>query len=143
MNNYFTISELCISDEDIPQHVADKLLKHHILQMNVVREKLGAPIWASQNSGYRPYTWEIARGRSGRSQHTFGDKGAVDWTCSDLKELFKLLLEHTSYTRIAVYPSDEGNFIHCDHKASSRQLFLSDSGSDWKLSTEAQILEKL
>lgn len=143
MKNYFTISELCISDNPLPLHVADKLLQYHIIPMNVVRDKIGMPIYASQNSGYRPYEWEIKRGRSGKSQHTFKGKGAVDWTADNLKLLFVKIFQYTNYTRIAVYPDGEGSFLHCDHAASERQLFLSNSSSNWKTASYEEIISKL
>lgn len=142
MKLYFNLSELCIVDEPVPMHVADKLLNHHIRIMNPIRQMLGAPITASQNSGYRPYSYEKARGRSGKSQHTFGDLptgkdlsvlGAIDWTTLDLSrlnDLEKALIEHSPYTRITRYKS----FIHCDYKPTSdsrRQYFTSGADSKW------------
>lgn len=142
MKNYFTLSELCITDTPVPLHVADKLIKHHIWIMNPIREKLGAPITASQKSGYRPHQWEIKRGRSGDSQHTFGEHplhpkltylGAIDWTTTDLSkldELQALIEQHTPYTRIARYKS----FIHCDYKptdSGKREVFTSNAQSNW------------
>jgi uncharacterized protein YcbK (DUF882 family) len=110
-----TISELSIVNTDIPLSVADKLICYHIAPMTKVREKLGKPIYASQRSGYRPKWYEIQRGRSGNSQHTFEDLGAIDWTTSgDLNKLLALIIEHTNYTRICYYPNN--GFIHCDYK---------------------------
>lgn len=142
MENYFKISELCIDkSKDVPQEIADKLLTYHIIPMNKVRHELGLAVWASQDSGWRPKEWEIRRGRSGKSQHCFIKKGAVDWTCDDIKELFKLILKHTEYTRIAVYP--DAKFIHCDYAATERQLFLSTNASKWTLSNKEKILSKI
>lgn len=130
----FKISEFNISGKPIPEDVADKLLKWHILPMQRVRDKFRSAIWASQESGYRPVSWEKSHGRSGNSQHTFKTKGAVDWTFSDFtnrkQKLIQLIIEQTSYTRIAVYSS----FIHCDYKMTSsgrRELFSSDRHSKW------------
>jgi len=131
----FKISEFVIKGAIIPSDVADKILKFHILPMQRVRDELAIPISASQRSGYRPVSWELSRGRSGNSQHTFKGMGAVDWTCSNFaqkKGLFlELIIQYTSYTRIAVYDG----FIHCDYKPTSdgkRQLFESGSDSRWK-----------
>lgn len=124
MKLYFTLSELCIITGTIPQEVADKLLRHHIWPMNPVREKLGHPIIASDNSGYRPKYYEKARGRSGNSQHCFEGKGAVDWTTTgDIKKLILLIMQHTDYTRICYYPNN--GFVHCDykHEGPDRQYF--------------------
>lgn len=125
----FSISELCISSEPIPQEIADKLLEFHITPMIKVREELGGWVTASQKSGYRPKSWEIMKGRSGNSQHTFQGKGAVDWTASDLDRLEELIITHTNYTRIVRYDS----FIHCDYKATDgkRYYFTSDAASNW------------
>jgi hypothetical protein len=153
MNNHFKISELCIDKtKQVPQLIADKILLHHIVVMNPVREALGEPIYVSQHSGWRPEEWEKARGRSGLSQHCFkgNSLGAVDWTIGgvdkhevdgDFESLFKLIVMLTPYTRIAVYP--DARFIHCDYKADERQLFLSNNASKWKLSDFDTILSKI
>lgn len=146
----FDISELCISGDPIPVQIADKLLHHHILPMQAVRDELrhlqpGFWITASQKSGYRPYRWEIAKGRSGASQHTFGEKksaaiykdewGAVDWTCTDFEKnktaFLNAILSKTGYTRLALYKT----FIHCDYKARNgkRYVYDSDAKSNWTL----------
>ena len=132
----FTISEFNISGKSIPETIADKILKHHIIPMQEVRDLFGKPIWASEKSGYRSTYWERSKGRSGNSQHTFKGKGAVDWTCSDFrvnkKEFLSLIISNTKYTRIAVYNS----FIHCDYKETSsgkRELYKSNSNSKWTL----------
>lgn len=136
--NYFTIRELCIDpNRKPPQDVVNKLKEHHINPMNIVRECLGVPVWASQRSGWRPYEWEIARGRSGNSHHVFKELGAIDWTSSNLKNLFNAILKHTPYTRIAVYP--DANFIHCDYGSNTRVIFISDNSSNWKVSSEKAV----
>lgn len=134
MNLNFNISDFNISGKSIPEGVADKILKWHILPMQRVRNVLKFAIWASQKSGYRSYYWEKSRGRSGNSQHTFKGKGAVDWTCyrfTDNKELLiGEIIKETSYTRLAIY----NNFVHCDYKETTngqRQLFKSDVNSNW------------
>lgn len=130
----FKTEELCIEyGEDIPQHIATKIWKWHIIPMLVVRAFLGAAIWASEHSGYRPMLWELRQGRNGKSEHCFNGKGAVDWTCKKehLPELLRLILLYTDYTRIAVYDG----FIHCDYKAEdgNRYVFDSDAKSNWVL----------
>tara|TARA_B100001146_G_C16178955_1_gene433732 strand:+ start:456 stop:917 length:462 start_codon:yes stop_codon:yes gene_type:complete len=142
---YFTdIDKYCIGVADVPQKILNKLVEHHLNPMDVVRSALGIAIWASEESGFRPYNWEIAKGRSGTSQHTFGQKksgliydkelGAIDWTCSnfaDNKERFlQAIIDHTKYTRMAVYNS----FIHCDYKATDngkRTVYDSTPNSIW------------
>jgi len=132
----FKISEFNISGKPIPETVADKILKWHILPMQKVRDILGVAMWASQGSGYRSYEWELSKGRSGNSQHVFTGMGAVDWTCSDFannKDKFlKLITDHTNYSRMAIYNS----FIHCDYKptpSGEREIYKSDSASNWEL----------
>ena len=132
MKVYFSISELCITDGPVPQHVADKLLKHHITPMNIVRDKLGKPVRASSHSGYRPVSYEKKKKRSGNSQHCFKGKGAVDWTATDIKKLLQLILKHSTYTRVAYYKTKK--FIHCDFKYTGNkgiQYFESNSKSKW------------
>lgn len=139
-NNYFTISDLVISGSEIPIHVADKILQHHIIPMNKVRHSLGMPVWASQKSGYRPPAWEYQHGRNGGSQHCFVGLGAVDWTWGGQLETLKgAIINHTKYTRIAVYP--DANFIHCDYKANdgNRYIYVSDNKSQWKLATTIKL----
>lgn len=110
-----TISELSIVNTDIPLIVADKLIRYHIAPMTPVRAELGAPVTASQRSGYRPRWYELQKGRSGNSQHCFNDKGAIDWTTGgDINELLALIIKYTDYTRICYYPNNK--FIHCDYK---------------------------
>ena len=130
---YFTVSELCIVSRDVPLDVADKLLKYHIWPMNEIRKELGTPIWASESSGYRPKWYEKQRGRSGKSQHCFEGKGAVDWTAYRITELLKLLLDKSPYTRICYYPNNR--FIHCDYKATDGRWFYTCESpiSQWKL----------
>lgn len=136
MKIYFDFDELVITGDSVPLDVATKLMNYHIIPMSRVRNALGLPITASQKSGYRPYEWEISRGRSGDSQHVFKTKGAVDWTCRNFKankqKLLTLIIEHTDYTRMAVYNS----FIHCDHKETKnglREIYTSTPSSKWTL----------
>jgi len=130
----FKISEFNISGNHIPEKIADKILKWHILPMQDVRNEFGKPIYPSQKSGYRSISWELSRGRNGKSQHTFRQKGAVDWTCMHFglnkDKLLELIIENTDYTRIAVYNS----FLHCDYKptkSGQRELYTSNSASKW------------
>ena len=112
----FKISEFNISGEPIPEDIADKILEYHIVPMQMVRIIMGIPMWPSQKSGYRSKEWELSKGRSGNSQHTFQGLGATDWTCRDFpnnkEEFLKEIRENTDYTRMAIYDT----FIHCDYK---------------------------
>ena len=125
--SYFKIEEFLITGEMPEQEIVDKI-QHHIDVMNPVREAYGKPITVSQRSGYRPVWWEKQRGRSGNSQHCFKGKGAADYTGSDLQELLKMLILHSSYTRICYYKKQ--NFIHCDFKPAKggRRLYKAVGG---------------
>ena len=125
----FTLSELCIVDDDIPLSIANKLLKH-ISIIQPIRDKLGVPIVASENSGYRPFHWELLEGRSGNSEHCFKGLGAVDWACSKDRAGLIELLKESEYKRVAYYP--DNGFLHCDFKGDEKVFFLSDSNSNWK-----------
>jgi hypothetical protein len=123
---YYKISDFNISGERIPEKIADKILEHHIIPMSSVQKIADFMIYPSAKSGYRSYVWEKARGRSGSSQHTFGEKksglvydvdlGAVDWTCDEFYTnkdiLLELIIENTNYLRLSIYDT----FIHCDYK---------------------------
>jgi hypothetical protein len=138
MKLHFTISEFLVDTDakDVPVHVVDKIIMHHIPIINPIRVAYGSPIFVSQNSGFRSYQWELDHGRSGTSQHTFGDgqeeklkwKGAADYTCSNIYWLFEQL-KKSDYTRVCIYPKE--NFIHCDFKGATKQAFESVNGQ-WK-----------
>ena len=98
-NTHYVISDFCISNESIPPKIANNILLYHLIPMNQVEDATPFHVYPSyskkgQPSGWRPYWWEIARGRSGGSQHTFGQrkekvlnsKGGLDITCDDFKE---------------------------------------------------------
>ncbi|MEK0369722.1 MAG: hypothetical protein QQN55_01005 [Nitrosopumilus sp.] len=140
----FKISDFNISGEAIPEHVADVILEHHITPMQDVSDCMVVSVSPSIKSSYRSLKWEKEHGRSGSSQHCFGEKedgtfdkdakGATDWKCDnfiELKdELLKLIIDHTNYTRLCIY----NTFIHCDFKKTSsgeRQLFKINNGR-WK-----------
>lgn len=154
---HFTISELIIDPEaGLPIDVADKLLKYHIWEMNPIRIEIGAPIWASDSSGYRHKGWERQRNRApddprnnrdSWSRHTFtplegkdpDGLGAVDWTTKPklITQLGTQLL-HTEYSRIAFYPDEL--FFHCDYgwRGRGQTLFLNDGG--WEKKTKSEFL---
>ena len=136
MKMHFKFQELLVETKNIPVDVAQKLLTYHMIPVSVVREELGVAITASLNSGYRSREWELSKGRSGTSQHVFIGKGAVDWTCSNFRtnkqKFLELLVEHTDYTRFAVY----NNFIHCDYKktpSNKKEVYTSTANSIWTL----------
>lgn len=153
----FSLSEFCIDGvASCPNDVREKIWKYHISPVLNVRKKMGVGITASEKSCYRPFKWEIKKGRSGNSQHTFGvgkdeevrehHLGACDWTIAKrdkffkdhLRHLHKLLIEDTLYTRICLYPT----FIHCDYKArdGKKYLFVEEEGK-WVLDKKISIHE--
>lgn len=155
---HFTISELLIDpDAGLPVTVADKLLQYHIWEMNPIRIRLGAPIWASGDSGYRHKGWERSRNRApddpknnrkSWSRHTFtklegkdpDGLGAIDWTTKEnyMTQLGKLLLI-TNYSRVCLYPDD--GFYHCDYgwRERGQILFINDGG--WVQKSEREWLK--
>lgn len=124
--NYFRIENFYKRSVTAPNVVLDKI-KYHISILNPIRELLGAPIIISKRSGYRPTEYEILKGRSGKSEHCYRGKGAVDLTCDPerIEDLLKLLLG-SPYTRVTYYP--ENNFIHCDFKTTEKQSFVCHGG---------------
>lgn len=138
MKNYFDITEFMIDPDmqkpegQIPVHVVQKLDKYHRPILNEIREELGCPVIISKHSGYRPVEWELERGRSGDSQHTFKHKGAVDVTCKKMRfyNLLKLLKD-SDYRRVAYYVANM--FVHCDFKGHEKLYYEVDETGTWKL----------
>lgn len=125
-NWYFDFREFCITDAPVPQDVVDKIIKYHMLPMNLVREEFGMPVRVSLRSGYRPVEYERSKGRVGTSQHNFKGLGAADYTHDgDWDEFIRLIIKLTDYTRVCWYPNN--NFVHCDYASEDRQLFTADS----------------
>ena len=139
MHNFvlnFSISDFVIDGQPVPVAIADKILMYHILPLQGLRNALGKAVWPSMKSGYRSQEWEKKHGRSGNSQHCFKGKGAVDLTwVGDPDVLLEALIEHTNYTRMAVYYQNHTKFIHCDYKATDgkRYVYKSTPQSRWTL----------
>lgn len=123
------ISDCCITDDAIPQIIADKIMVHVNIG-NAVAKNIGAPVWPSMKSGYRPYKYETSRGRSGSSQHCFRGQGAVDWTCdrSQAEALVAELIK-SPYNRVCYYPNN--NFVHADFKSAGKHFFICKDGRNW------------
>lgn len=132
--NYFDIDEFFIDKElrdsyaDIPVHVVNKIINHHLPILNDVRDKMNAPVWISKNSGYRSVQWELDHGRSGTSEHTFRGDGAVDVTARNMQLLLKYMME-SDYKRICYYP--EQGFIHADQKGTNYHYFEANPQGVW------------
>lgn len=104
----------------IPFSVVAKIVRFHLPELEKARAILGEPLIISSRSGYRPYLYELEKGRSGESEHTYGEdangnfdpdkKGAVDLTLKsyrtrpDAKEKLQEALKETAYTNLIFYP---------------------------------------
>lgn len=126
---YFTYQEFCITPDPVPVDVADKILKYHFLPLSLVRYTMSAPVYISNNSGYRPVWWEFEHGRDGSSQHTFSYLGAADVTAGDMVRLLHRLATLTEYCRICYYPNK--NFFHVDYKGGERKYFICHDNRNW------------
>ena len=126
-------------DMPISVGVADKI-KDLIFELNPVRKRVGKPVIVT--SSYRPSWWEHYKGRSGNSEHTFEDKGAVDLTVLQpyMKELAHSLIEITNFNRIAFYPNSL--FFHVDYKNKERgkTLFIS-RNNKWEMVNQDTFIE--
>lgn len=115
--------------------VADKILENFIIPLSDIRERLGTPIFIT--SGYRPRWYEIYKGRSGTSQHTFKGKGAADISCHDsrLQDLKIFLFLNSDFSRICFYP--ERNFFHVDYASKdNKRRYYEDTGYGWEFKDE-------
>lgn len=85
-----------------------------------VLAKCGIKVHVSLRSSWRPVWWERLKNRTGRSEHTYGWLGATDVTCDGFADNWEILLDalisETHYTRLTVYHTENGGFIHCDYK---------------------------
>ncbi|MCP4987709.1 MAG: hypothetical protein GY928_17120 [Colwellia sp.] len=124
------LSSYDIAGKGFPDKVETKVLVCHMLPLKLLEEYLGFDLFVSIKSGYRSVDWEKAHGRSGRSQHTYSNLGAVDLTFDGFSlnkdKVIKALAEHTNYTRVAVYNS----FLHIDYKNAQSERWLYDY--NWK-----------
>ena len=140
--NYFKITEFFFPEDYenmTPEKVLDvceKLLKYHYPILNDMRDKLNHPIFI--NAGYRSLDWELSKGRSGTSQHTFEGLGAVDITTPDILVLNQLLelAKESDYKRVCYYPKQK--FIHLDYNSSEYQYF-EDYGQGWEFKGERDV----
>ena len=137
-SNILTISDVCATNDDLPQRIADAIYIDHLRPIQSLTEALGMKIHVitkdGLRSGYRPLKYELSKGRNGSSEHTFTDThpagtGAMDWRCDNMELLLEQLIAKTNYRRIAVYDS----FIHCDYRdiLGQRRLYKGNIGSAW------------
>lgn len=127
MPHNFSIPEFC-KNLTVPAHVADKICKYHMPELQLARDALGSPIRI--RSGYCTRAGEIEMGRSGQSEHVFRGRGAVDVTADDLAKLGDLL-KKSNYHRVCWHPSQQ--FFHCDFKGDLRNnYFVCYDGEVWE-----------
>ncbi len=124
------LSSYDIAGKGLPDKVETKVLVCHIAPLKLLEEHLGFDLFVSIKSGYRSVKWEKDHGRSGRSQHTYSNLGAVDLTFDDFNnkkdEVIQALADRTKYTRVAIYNS----FLHIDYKNPQSERWLYDY--NWK-----------
>ena len=152
-DSFFAPSDFIISYKTpVLPVIIDRIFWYHLIPLNKVQARLTFKVRVSystkgQPSGYRPFWWEKQKGRSGNSEHTFGDrgsdennedqvvnsKGGCDITCDNFADnkdaLLQALIDETDYTRFAVY----NTFIHADYKdtyKNKRQLFRTEIDPD-------------
>lgn len=131
MRDYFDIKEFLIDPEmaEVPVHVVQKIDQYHKPILNNVRHLLRCPVIISQHSGYRSVKWERSHGRTGDSQHTFSERGAVDVRSDEKLDRLLMLLKASEYSRVCYYPHDK--FIHCDFYGATRKYFEANKSGTW------------
>ena len=121
-----------IDQQSPPPDVWRRLLQYHIRPVVSIFYAEGVPLVPSRGSCYRPPAWEVQKGRSGFSLHTFPGRshGACDLVRADgikVVSVLDLLVEQGPWRRICWYPSRD--FIHVDYDdhqgtpCERRQLF--------------------
>jgi len=130
MSNFHSIDLIesyDIAGKGLPDDVEKKVRLIHRPMLKRVEAATGIALGVSMKSAYRSKQWEISKGRSATGEHTFIGLGAVDITCEDFAKnktvLLKGLIEHSLYTRLAVYKG----FIHGDFKNSLTDRWVYDS----------------
>lgn len=126
MKLYFSIKEYIIRpDLHTDLDIIDKIVKHHLLPMNVVRRSLDRPIIVSKRSGFRHPIHEQEKGRNLTSTHLFEYNeerqdpgyGASDYRVAPLLwSKFIRLMQQTPYSRMCFYPNVTTPFLHCDYR---------------------------
>jgi len=107
----------CI-DSTPPVHIQRTIYQLYVRVAGEIMQRHNVNLIPSQRSCYRSYGYEIKRGRSGSSLHTFpaGTGGACDFVLKtgpiDDNALHVLKL-HSPFRRIAYYPNN--GFVHVDY----------------------------
>ncbi|RDY57730.1 hypothetical protein [Flagellimonas nanhaiensis] len=130
-------------DKKIEQKVRVCHMNYLVHIDRLMFKKHGIHVYVSLKSSWRPKWWELIKKRSGLSQHVYSYLGATDITCDDFAENWEILLEylinHTSYTRLAVYHTidpktgKKSGFIHGDYKNECNDAYVYKIvGGAWK-----------
>jgi hypothetical protein len=111
-------NQYCIVDMEIPDHIYRTIYYAYIHPLHQLSENFGVNFSPSARSCYRPYAYEIRRGRSGGSLHTFptGTLGACDLITSKgriTETDLDILKLHSPFKRICHYPKN--GFVHVDY----------------------------
>lgn len=117
--------EWSITREMPPVEVWARILQYHITPVVSLFHAEGIALLPSRGSCYRPKEWELSKGRSGISLHTFPgvSRGACDLVRADgqaVESVLDLLVFNGPWRRITLYPSDR--FIHVDYGDQDGQL---------------------
>lgn len=140
------VSDFCITDEAIPQDIADKILTNFIMPINNFTQALGINVFVSKKSGWRPIPYEFSKNRSGRSEHTFSkDRGATGLGAadiitehrSDMSLLGFWLLSQSPFRRITYYRNK--GFYHVDYASKDNRLFF----EDWVSVNKAEFIKAI
>lgn len=129
MYSIHDIKSYDIEGKGLPSNVELKVRAIHIPALSIIEDNMPfyVKLYVSIKSAYRSKEWEKSKGRSGYSEHTFSNLGAVDVTCDNFHKnkdrLLQELIDRSPYTRIAVYQ----NFIHCDLKNSWNDSYVYNS----------------
>jgi hypothetical protein len=118
--------------------VWDRIEAHHVRPLCTLFHVTGVPLVPSGRSCYRPRSYELQRGRSGSSLHTFpgSSRGACDLVRADgvgVSSALDLLIVRGPWRRICHYPRN--GFVHVDYGDANgvicerRQLFTCAGGS--------------
>ena len=144
MRNQNKVSDFIIDGKPTNPIIIDKIVKYHLNPINEINKTFIERIYPSVKSSFRSYLWEKSKGRSGASQHCFGENkdlkvnkdalGATDWTCDNINrfkpQLLDALIKGTNYTRLCVY----NTMIHGDYKPTEggkRRLYNINSNGGW------------
>jgi hypothetical protein len=128
-----------------PRYVWDRIEAHHIRPLIRIYLSEGVALVPSMRSCYRSVAYELKKGRSGKSLHTFpaASRGACDLIRLDgvdVSSAIDLLVELGPWRRICYYRLQ--GFVHVDYGdqdgglCGRRQLWECDGGSaPWRFAS--------